>query len=98
MHKLVSTLAVLLLINGPVLSGSALAQSSDPAWLDELKVQAQALEQCEIDVIVRMQEGTLGGNPTYEARIRCADGRMFDANRIGSAGYFTFKTCDIQVC
>jgi hypothetical protein len=76
----------------------ALAQSSDPAWLDALKEQAAFDKQCEIAYLLNMHEGVLGGLPTYEARVQCVDGRMFDASRIGSTGVFEFKACEIQTC
>ncbi len=81
-----------------LLSNSAIAQSTDPAWLEDLNFQIAAEKQCEVIYIVRMQEGVLGGQPTYEARVQCDDGRMFDASRIGEVAPFTFALCEIQVC
>jgi hypothetical protein len=48
--------------------------------------------------LMKVHEGELGGKKTYEARVQCEDGRMFDATRIGEVDSFTFKACDIQVC
>ncbi|MEM7464448.1 MAG: hypothetical protein AAF362_17395 [Pseudomonadota bacterium] len=79
-------------------SSGAFAQSADPAWLEDLNFEIAAEKQCEITYIVRMQEGVLGGQPTYEARVQCEDGRMFDASRIGEVAPFTFALCEIQVC
>ena len=80
------------------ISGVAFAQTSDPAWLDTMNAQILEENSCEVVAIVRMSEGELGGRPTYEARVRCADGRMYDATRIGEGADFEFKACEIQVC
>lgn len=77
---------------------NAHAQSSDPAWLDDLNFQIATFKQCEVAYILNMREGTLGGQNTYEARVQCEDGRMFDASRIGDDAPFTFEKCDTQVC
>ncbi|GIL01628.1 MAG: hypothetical protein BroJett030_15270 [Alphaproteobacteria bacterium] len=77
---------------------ASFGQSSDPAWLDDLKEQIAFDKQCEIAYLLNVREGVLGGQPTYEARVQCADGRMFDASRVGSTGYFEFKACEIQAC
>jgi len=74
------------------------AQSSDPAWLDDLTFQIATDKQCEVSYILNMREGSLGGQNTYEARVQCEDGRMFDASRIGDNALFTFEKCEIQVC
>jgi hypothetical protein len=77
---------------------NAHAQSSDPAWLDDLTFQIATFKQCEVAYILNMREGSLGGQNTYEARVQCEDGRMFDASRIGDDAPFTFEKCEIQVC
>jgi hypothetical protein len=76
----------------------AFAQSADPAWLDDLSMQIEGQKQCKIAYLMKVQEGELGGQKTYEARVQCEDGRMFDAQRIGEVDSFTFKACEIQVC
>jgi hypothetical protein len=76
----------------------ALAQSSNPAWLDDLSMQIEGQKQCKIAYLMKVHEGELGGQKTYEARVQCEDGRMFDAQRIGDVESFTFKACEIQVC
>ncbi len=91
-YCLVSIFSLCLLSNG------TFAQTTDPAWLEELNFEIAAEKQCEVIYIVRMQEGVLGGQPTYDARVQCEDGRMFDASRIGEAAPFTFALCEIQVC
>jgi hypothetical protein len=79
-------------------SAIAHAQSSDPSWLDDLNFQIEAQRGCKVSWLVRVHEGELGGRKTYEARVRCLDGRMFDAQRIGEGEAFTFKACEIQTC
>lgn len=80
------------------LASSANAQSSDPAWLEDLNFQIAIDKQCEVVYLVKMQESLLGAEPTFEARVQCEDGRMFDASRIGETAPFTFAECGIQVC
>lgn len=77
---------------------TASAQSSDPSWLDDLNIDAALAEKCEVIVVLSTREGKLGANNVYEARVKCADGRLFDASRIGELEQFTFKACEIQVC
>lgn len=77
---------------------SSLAQSNDPAWLDEIKDQAAQVEACEVTYFLNINETELGGRLIHEARIQCADGRMFDATRQEPSEVFEFKTCEIQVC
>jgi hypothetical protein len=74
------------------------AQGSDPPWLDDLAFQISVEKACDVELLMNVREGELGEKRTYEARVRCADGRMFDATRIGEEEDFTFKTCDVQVC
>ncbi|MCB1429801.1 MAG: hypothetical protein KDJ48_16175 [Nitratireductor sp.] len=78
--------------------GTAFAQSADPSWLDDLKEQIAIVEQCEVSYYLNLREGKLGADLTFEARVQCADGRMFDASRIGENTAFTFKRCEAQVC
>jgi hypothetical protein len=77
---------------------NALAQATDPPWLEDLAFQIGIEKACEVELLMNVREGELGGKHTYEARVRCGDGRMFDATRIGEDEDFTFKTCDVQVC
>ncbi len=78
--------------------GAVLAQSSDPAWLDDMKDQLLFEKECSVVYLMNMREGELGGQKTYEARVQCEDGRMFDASRTGASGSFEFKACEVQVC
>ncbi|MEC9342807.1 MAG: hypothetical protein VYD64_03065 [Pseudomonadota bacterium] len=94
----VRTITAAICLSATIVSAPVLAQSSDPAWLDDLRDQLLFEKQCTIAYVMNLEEGQLGGRLTYEARIQCEDGRMFDANRTGSSGMFTFKACEVQVC
>ena len=85
----------LLLMIYPVHAG---AQSSNPAWLDSLNYQMEYEEACEVAYYIRIKEGVLGAEKTYEARLQCVDGRQFDANRVGEWEDFTVTECEIQTC
>jgi hypothetical protein len=76
----------------------ALGQSSDPSWLDDVKSDIAVEKECKVALFMNIRESTLGGRVTYEARVRCEDGRMFDASRVGDTGFFEFKACESQVC
>ena len=71
--------------------------ATDPPWLELLGEHARLIKQCDIDYIVRFHESELGGRKFYEARIKCADGRMFDATR-ARPDLFEFKACEVKVC
>ena len=76
----------------------AFAQSSDPAWLDNLKDQLARDEQCNVEYFVNVREGELAGRRTFEARAQCTDGRQFDGARTEPDRDFTISECGIQVC
>ena len=73
-------------------------QADDPTWLQELTWQLQSELQCEPQFYVNVQEGMIGENVYYEARVMCVDGRSFDANRINPDLHFTIKPCEVEVC
>jgi len=75
-----------------------LAQSSDPAWLDDLRRQLAVDEACEVNYFLNMREGRLGANTYYEARVQCVDGRMFDASRTEPEKTFMIRPCGMAVC
>ncbi len=74
------------------------AQSTDPEWVDALRRQLAAELQCEVNYFLNMQEGQLGTNRYYEARVQCVDGRMFDASRTEPETLFAIRPCEVQVC
>ncbi len=79
-------------------NSSAVAQSSDPSWLEGLSQQLAAEQQCQVDYYVNTNEGKLGGMNTYEARAQCRDGRQFDGSKIEPAEFFTIRPCGTVVC
>ena len=77
---------------------SAHAQSSDPAWLDNLSAQLHVEKSCEVQYYVNIKEGELAGRRTFEARAQCTDGRQFDAALTEPEEKFAIKECGVQVC
>jgi len=76
----------------------AVAQSSDPAWLDDVRDEAAVQLQCEVTYFLNIREGKLAGRRTFETRIQCLDGRQYDASRIEPDKVFRFQECGVQVC
>ncbi len=77
----------------------ALAQSTDPAWLDDVTEQLARDEQCAVEFFVNIREDELAGRRTYEARAQCADGRQFDAARTEPEDEFMLSECEqVRVC
>ena len=74
------------------------AQSSNPAWLDQLSQQLAIEEQCAVDYFLNIKEGELSGRLTFEARAQCADGRQFDGALTEPADEFTISQCGVQIC
>ena len=81
-----------------VLANPAIAQSTDPTWLQELESQLISEKNCEPEFYVSAREGKLAGRVYYEARVQCRDGRRFDANRLNPDLYFTITPCATTVC
>ena len=79
-------------------AGHGAAQSTDPAWIDDLGMQLRSELECEPNLYINMREGKLGTNTVYEARVQCVDGRMFDASRVEPARTFTIRACGVAVC
>lgn len=86
------------LFAGVMVISPALSQSSDPAWVDDLRWQLQAEKQCEVNYFINMREGQLGAHATFEARVQCTDGRMFDASKTEPAEAFTITACGTEIC
>ncbi|MCP4315165.1 MAG: hypothetical protein GY789_03815 [Hyphomicrobiales bacterium] len=89
-----SMFVVLCVLSAP----EALAQSSDPAWLDDLGMQLRSEKACEPNLYINMREGEIGTSKYYEARVQCLDGRMFDATRTEPDKEFTIRACGVAVC
>jgi hypothetical protein len=93
MTRITSLLAALALAGGP-----AIAQSNNPAWLDQLKSEIATAKSCDVTLFINIRESELGGRRLYEARVQCTDGRMFDASRQEPDPHFNFQACEVQVC
>ena len=81
-----------------MLASLAHAQSSNPAWLDQLSVQLAVEKDCAVEYFLNIREGELAGRLTFEARAQCADGRQFDGALTEPAQSFTISECGVQVC
>lgn len=81
-----------------VIPAAAMAQSTDPAWLDTVSEQLARDEQCLVEYFVNTREGELAGRKTYEARAQCRDGRQFDAARTEPEPEFRLSLCEVVVC
>lgn len=97
MNKLLLMAAIAFLLASGLATRSG-AQSADPAWLDQLNFQMERDEQCEVAYYIRLKEGELGGETTYEARLQCVDGRQFDATRLESDLDFKITRCEVETC
>jgi len=89
---------IIIVFFAAIAAGPGIAQSSDPSWLEDLNFQIEGQKQCKVAYLIQVREGELGGKKTFEARVKCEDGRMFDAVRIGEFESFKFKACEQQVC
>ena len=89
---------IMSLLVGGVLASPAVAQSTDPAWLDEITRAIAAEKQCEVGYFIAAREYDLGGRRVFEARVQCVDGRQFDASRTEPDTDFTFQACAVRVC
>ncbi|WP_187971370.1 hypothetical protein [Aquibium microcysteis] len=81
-----------------IVPAGALAQTDDPAWLEQLGEQVAVEEQCEVGFYIFVNEEKLGGRTVYEARLQCVDGRQFDASRAEQDPKFTIMECGTRVC
>lgn len=80
-----------------LLTSQGLAQSSDPAWLDEATGQLAFEQDCEVSYFITMKESELAGRIFYEARAQCQDGRQFDVVRKGDMEPFKISKCEQTV-
>jgi hypothetical protein len=76
----------------------AIAQTDNPAWLEQLEEQLAVEEQCEVGFYILVNEEKLGGRSIQEARVQCVDGRQFDAARSEPDANFTINECGTRVC
>ena len=76
----------------------AVAQTDNPAWLEQLEEQIAAEEECEVGFYILVNEEKLVGRVIQEARVQCVDGRQFDASRSEPDAKFTINECGTRVC
>ena len=77
---------------------TAIAQTDNPAWLEQLEEQLAFEEECEVGFYILVNEEKLGGRTTQIARAQCVDGRQFDASRSEPDAKFTISECGTRVC
>ncbi len=94
MFRLAATKVMLSLIFIP----AAMAQSSNPAWIEDLIYELARLHECEVALLLDMQEDQIGGRNTYFAKVQCKDGRQFDASRIEPKEQFDIRLCEVISC
>ncbi len=98
LHDKFSTLVAVVLLLCVTGASAVLAQSTDPAWLDDLSEQLASQLECEANYFVNIQEGQLGASRYYEARVQCLDGRLFDATRTEPDRDFLIRPCGKAIC
>lgn len=91
--QLVALITSLLFFNATVF-----AQSENPGWVDELTLQLLMEYQCELAEYEALHVGKLGGRNSYTAKAVCADGRKYDATRIGDDDDFNIRLCEVVRC
>ncbi len=77
---------------------SNVALAADDDWKKQLNEQMSADKQCSVQYMTNVRETTLAGQKNVTARVHCADGRSFDATRLGSSSQFDVRDCEPQVC
>ena len=92
-HLLALAISLVLYMGRP-----AFSQSSNPAWLDDLEGELLLDKDCQVIEYLDMHEGKLGGRNTYFAKVKCQDGREYDASRIEPEEEFTIRLCEIVTC
>lgn len=76
----------------------AVAQTDNPAWLEQLEEQIATEKECEVGFYILINEEKLVGRVIQEARVQCVDGRQFDATRSEPDAKFTINECGTRVC
>lgn len=76
----------------------AAAQSTNPAWLEELEYELVTDFDCYVVEYLSMHEGKLGGLNMFYAKVKCADGRQFDASKTELEEEFNITLCKVVAC
>lgn len=69
-----------------------------PEWQQQLQTQLKNDHQCEVKNFSKAKMGVVNGKESVEARVACADGRVFEASRQGHDGPFAVKSCAKEGC
>lgn len=79
-------------------AGSVYGQSYDPAWLEDLQSDLAKNHECAVSEYLTIHESELGGRNMYIARVKCRDGRLFDAYKLEPQEEFAIQPCEIVAC
>ncbi len=69
-----------------------------PEWQQQIKTQMKKDHDCEVKNFSKVNMAVVNGKESVEARVVCADGRVFDASRQGKGGPFAVKQCNEKGC
>ena len=78
--------------------GVALSAHAQPYWEQEMRDQAKIELNCDVQFINEVTEQDIDDRRVVFAKIHCADGRAFDANRMDEFDPFEFRECKVDVC
>ncbi len=88
----------LALITAASLVQLPIAWAAEDDWKQQLNDQMLAEKQCAVEYLTNVRETELAGQASVSSRVHCADGRNFDAVRLGESTRFDVKDCEPQVC
>ena len=75
-----------------------IAWATGDNWKQQLNDQMLAEKECTVQYLTNVHETELAGQASISTRVHCADGRNFDAVRLGDSTRFDVKDCEPQVC
>ena len=81
-----------------VLVATAMAQSENPAWTAALETELISDHDCEVLEYLNLHEGKIGERNMYIAKVRCTDGRYFDATKLEPTEKFEIRACEVVAC
>lgn len=86
------------IIFGLMLSSQVTAQSQNPGWIEDLEYELAAKQECEVAEYLGINEGKIGSRYFYFAKVKCVDGREFDASKTEPQEEFEIRICEVQSC
>lgn len=93
-HAMAMYMMPLLMLNAP----TAVAQSYEPVWLNDLSIQLLIQNGCEVAYFVSAKEVEDSAGTAFQARAQCTDGRTFDAIRREGEWGFAVEQCGAVAC